>query len=98
MLDPDKVADFARRIAAAEDPAVRDVVQREFLDYAADFIGQFSYHYRDFAPRADGNITCTMDGYIRPCDRTAYVVDTRTGFIRPLDKDAQRGTRCHGIT
>jgi hypothetical protein len=97
VLDPDRVAEFAQRIAAAEDPEARDAIQRAFLDYAADFIGQFSYHYRDFAPRADGNIACTMDGYIRPRDRTAYVVDTRTGFIRPVGKDTQRGTRYHGI-
>jgi hypothetical protein len=97
MLDPDKITDFARRIAAAEDPVARDAIQHEFLDYAADFIGQFSYHYRDFAPREDGNVTCTMDGYIRPRDRTTYIVDTRSGFIHPVNKDAQRGTRYYGI-
>ena len=98
MPDPEKVAEFARRIAAEEDVAAHRAIQEEFLAYAAEFLDQFSYHYHDFAPREDGNIACTMDGYIRPRDRTAYIVDTRNGFIRPMDEDAQRGTRHKGIT
>ena len=97
MPDPDAIAQFARRIAAEEDVAPREAIQQEFLAYAAEFLDQFSYHYRDFAPREDGNIACMMDGYIRPRDRTAYIVDTRSGFIHPVDKDAQRGTRRRGI-
>lgn len=96
MLDPDTVASFARRFAAEEDPQARQAIQQEFLAYAAEFIGQFSYHYHDFAPRGDGNIQCLMDGYIRPRERTAYIVDTRSGFIRPVDQDAQRSTRHKG--
>jgi hypothetical protein len=98
MPDPARVTQFARRIAAEQDSEARQAIQQEFLDYAAELIEQFSYHYRDFSPREDGNIQCWMDGYIRPRERTAYVVDTRTGFIWPVDKDADRGTRYHGIT
>ena len=97
MPDPEKVAEFARRIAAEEDVAAHRAIQEEFLAYAAEFLDQFSYHYHDFAPRKDGNIAGTMDGYIRPRDRTAYIVDTRSGFIHPVDKDTQRGTRRQGI-
>lgn len=93
MLDPDRIAEFARRSAAEEDPDARAAIQQEFVAYAAEFLAQFSDHYHDFAPRDDGNIGCTMDGYIRRRDRTAYVVDTRSGFIRPVDQDAQRGSR-----
>ena len=97
MPDPDAIAQFARRIAAQQNEPARQAIQQEFLAYAAEFLDQFSYHYRDFAPREDGNIACMMDGYIRPRDRTAYIVDTRSGFIHPVDKDAQRGTRRQGI-
>ena len=97
MPDPEKVAEFARRTAAEGDTAARQAIQQEFVAHAAEFLGQFSYHYHDFAPREDGNIACTMDGYIRPRDRTAYIVDTRNGFIRPLHEDAQRGTRHRDI-
>jgi hypothetical protein len=97
MPDPEKVAEFARRMAAEQNEPARHAIQLEFLDYAAEFLDQFSYHYRDFAPREDGNIACMMDGYIRPRDRTAYIVDTRSGFIHPVDEDAQRGTRRQGI-
>ncbi|MGC8880454.1 MAG: hypothetical protein ACP5R2_14655 [Anaerolineae bacterium] len=93
MLDPDKVAEFARRMAVAESEEVRQSVYQEFLKYAADFLGLFSHHYHDFMPREDGNIQCTMDGYIRPRERVAYIVDTRSGFLRPVHQDAQRGTR-----
>ena len=97
MPDPEKVAEFARRIATEADETARHAIQQEFLDYAAEFLDQFSYHYQEFAPREDGNIACIMDGYVRPRDRTAYIVDTRSGFIHPVDKDAQRGTRRQGI-
>jgi hypothetical protein len=93
MLDPERVTEFARRIAAEEDPAARAGIQQEFLAYAAEYLAQFSDHYHDFTPREDGNILCTMDGYIRRRDRTAYIVDTRSGFIRPVNRDAQRGSR-----
>jgi hypothetical protein len=93
MLDPDRITEFARRSAAAQDKDARAAIQQEFTAYAADFLAQFSDHYHDFTPREDGNIQCTMDGYIRRRDRTAYIVDTRSGFIRPVDKDAQRGSR-----
>lgn len=93
MLDPDKVAGFARRMAVAESEEARQSVYQEFLEYAADFLDLFSYHYHDFMPREDGNIQCTMDGYIRPRERVAYIVDTRSGFLRPVHQDAQRGTR-----
>ena len=93
MLDPDKVAEFARRIAAAESDDARQSIYQEFLEYAADFLDLFSHHYHDFMPRQDGNIQCTMDGYIRPRERVAYIVDTRSGFLQPVHQDAQRGTR-----
>ncbi|MCS7259385.1 MAG: hypothetical protein NZ765_01180 [Anaerolineae bacterium] len=93
MLDPERVAEFARRMAAAESEAVRQTIYQEFLEYAADFLDLFSHHYHDFMPREDGNIQCTMDGYIRPRERVAYIVDTRSGFLRPVHQDAQRGTR-----
>lgn len=93
MLDPEKVAEFARRMAAVESEEMRQAVYQEFLEYAADFLDLFSHHYHDFMPREDGNIQCTMDGYIRPRERIAYIVDTRSGFLRPVHQDAQRGTR-----
>ena len=99
MLDPQEVAKFARRLAAEEQgSAAYQAVHQEFLDYAADFITQFSYHYHDFAPREDGNVACTMDDYIRPREQVAYIVDTRTGFIQPVDKDAQRGSKYQDIS
>jgi len=99
MLDPDKVAKFARRLAVEEQGSeAYQAVRQEFLDYATDFITQFSYHYHDFAPREDGNVTCTMDDYIRPREQVAYIVDTRTGFIQPVDKDAQRGSKYQDIS
>jgi hypothetical protein len=93
LLEPDKVAEFARRLESENDTEAREAILSEFSAYVADFKSQFSHHYRDFMPRLDGNIGCMMDGYVRPRDRTAYIVDTRTGFIRPVDKDAQRGSR-----
>jgi hypothetical protein len=93
MPDPDTIAQFAQRMAAEQNEPARAAIRQEFLAFAADFLDQFSDHYRDFVPREDGNIQCTMDGYIRPRDRTAYIVDTRSGFIHPVEKDAQRGTR-----
>ncbi|GEM_PF-1929801 len=95
MLDPDKVAQFARRMASAESEAIRQAIYQEFLAYAADFLDLFSHHYHDFMPREDGNIQCTMDGYIRPRERVAYIVETHSGFLRPVHGDAQRGTRYH---
>lgn len=98
ILDPNQIADFARRIAAETDADARTAIHQEFLTYAADFLAQFSDHYHDFTPRLDGNIQCTMDGYIRRRDRTAYIVDTRSGFVRPVDKDAHRGSRYQPAT
>ena len=92
-IDPEKVAQFGRRLADATTETEREAVCSAFREYAAEFINDFSYHYRDFSPQPDGNVTCMMDGYIRPRDRVAYVVDTRTGFIRPVVHDAQRGVR-----
>lgn len=92
-IDPEQVARFGRQLAEAATETEREAVCSAFREYAAEFIDDFSYHYRDFVPQPDGNVTCLMDGYIRPRDRVAYVVDTRTGFIRPVDRDAQRGVR-----
>ncbi len=97
MLDAEKVAEFARRLEAASSDRERQAIQEAFLEYAADFINQFSYHYHDFTPLADGNVGCNMDGYIRPRDRVYYVVDVSTGFIHPLDKDTQRGVQHQAI-
>jgi hypothetical protein len=91
MLDPEQVARFGQQLFAASEDAKREAIRQAFLEYAADLINQFSYHYRDFSPLPDGNISCKMDGYIRPRDRIEYIVDTRTGFIRPVKQDAQRG-------
>ena len=94
MLDPEVVAEFASRMAAEEERSeAYQAIQAEFLAYAASFINQFSHHYHDFRPRPDGNIACTMDDYVRPRARIAYVIDTHTGFIWPVDKDVQRGTK-----
>jgi len=91
MLDPEQVARFGQQLSEASEGTEREAIREAFLKYAAGFINQFSYHYRDFSPLPDGNISCKMDGYIRPRDRIDYVVDTRTGFIRPVKQDAQRG-------
>jgi hypothetical protein len=91
MLDPEQVANFADQLAAASEDKEREEIRKAFLEYASDFIQQFSYHYRDFLPLPNGNVACKMDGYIRPRDRVDYIVDTRTGFIRPVKQDAQRG-------
>ena len=93
MLDPEQVAKFGQELSAVSEEAEREAIREAFRQYAADFINQFSYHYRDFSPLPDGNISCKMDGYIRPRDRVDYVVDTRTGFIRPVKRDAQRGVQ-----
>jgi hypothetical protein len=99
MLNPDKVAEFARQLAAHEaGTAAYQAVQQEFLAYAAPFIRQFSTHYHDFAPRPDGHVACTMDDYRAARQRVAYVVDTRTGFIWPVEQDVQRGTRYQEIS
>ena len=95
--DPDKIAEFARRIEQENDPTIREAIQQEFLTFAAGFIDQFSGHYGDFAPRPDGNILCTMAGYVQKHRRVAYVIDVRTGFIWPLEEDAQRGGKYQQI-
>jgi len=98
MLNPDKVAEFARQLAAHQPGSdAYQAIHQEFLAYAAPLILQFSTQYHDFAPRPDGAIACTMDDYREARRRVAYVVDTRTGFIWPVEQDVQRGTRYQGV-
>jgi len=81
MLDPDRIAQFARRIAADDNTHMRAGSAAGVPGLRGGPPGQVQRHYHDFVPRADGNIQCMMDGYIRRRDRTAYIVDTRSGFI-----------------
>jgi hypothetical protein len=98
MLNPDKVAEFGRQLAAQEPgSAAYQAIQREFLAYAAPLVQQFSTQYHDFAPRPDGNVACTMDDYRAARRHVPYVVDTRTGFIWPVDEDVQRGGKYQGV-
>ncbi len=92
LLNQEKIKQFATQLEGLTAPSdAYQTALQPFLTYAADFLGQFSTLYADFSPRADGNINCTMQDYIHPRQRVAYIIESDTGFIRPVDKDVQRG-------
>ncbi len=97
-LDPEQVKKFAVELAGLTPGSNEyNAAHQSFLEYAAEFIALFSYHYHDFVPRADGNIDCTMEDYISPRKRVAFIINSQTGFIKPLGQDVQRGGKYQGM-
>ncbi len=92
QLNPEKIKQFSRQLEglAAKSEPYQTALQ-PFLNYAADFLAEFSYLYDDFVPRADGNVECTMQDYVHTRKRVSYIIESNTGFIRPLEQDVQRG-------
>jgi hypothetical protein len=84
MLAYEAIGDFARRLASLDEGSDEwQKVRREFMAYAGPLLEKLSYHYRDFAPREDGRIDCTIEDYINPRRHVRCILDPLSGFIRP---------------